>query len=299
MFLCLKLRSAKERLKNCFYERKIRSQLLITFLLFIVFTIGSALCVCLQISYASSNHAFNSASAGIYGVNVQSIQTTSKILSEAVSDSLQVFGDFALSSAILESFLLNPKQVSLKNVDFLPRQMLVSGQVYREYDFVEGCQYPKCPRDYGNLEGRSRDSESIKYGSMEHSSLQIFSNTTKAARNDSAWDRLVSSDINIQRVINSLPMFDDEFNIVYHKAVNTSVLMYVAVSLVYSNHKYVNLFHSYPGSIKNDNNFDLWNREWFYRAPINSVYVHGPYSSIFSKDHVFTISTKRENTTGK
>ena len=277
------------------YTRKIRSQLLIAFVLFILFAIGCTLCVCLKISYSTSNEAYNHASDSIDSENIQRIQTTSRILSEATADTLQVFGDYALSSAIFAFLILNPKQDSLKNQATLPSPMLVSDNIYREYNFIPGCQYPKCPRDYGPLQGRSRASKlSNTNGSMEHSSIHLFSSSAKAARNDCAWNSIVSTDSNIKRVMDALGIFDDESNIMYHRAINISSMIYISVSIKYSTGAYVNIHRSYPGVQKNSSNFDLWKRDWFAEAPVDAVHVQGPFASFFSKDPIFSISSKKE-----
>ena len=123
-------------------ELEIRSQLLIIFLLFIFIAIGSTLCVCLGIPLNASKNAIKYASDSIEKVNFENIQMTSRALSDAVLDSLQVFMDFTLSSALFESFVLNPSQASLISRYSLPSPVLVSELVYREYNFVDGCQYP-------------------------------------------------------------------------------------------------------------------------------------------------------------
>ena len=232
-------------------------------IIYILLTIGCTLIANLVASKTASKHACIYASKSIYKNNVENVQTLSKILSEAVSDSLQVFGDFALSSVLFASSILNPNLHKSPRKS-LPTSILVSEPIYREYNFVKSCQYPKCPQDYGPLAGRSRASKlSNTNGSMEHSSLHLFSSSTKAARNDSAWNRIVSSDTNAQRVINSLGIFDDEFNIMYQRAVNTSVLLYVAASLVYSNKEYTNMMLTYPGALMSNVTFDVWKRDWF------------------------------------
>ena len=48
-------------------------------------------------------------------------------------------------------------QHSNVNVDGNPSNTIYQHELsYREYEFVEGCSYPACPRDYGEFNGKSR-----------------------------------------------------------------------------------------------------------------------------------------------
>jgi hypothetical protein len=81
---------------------------------------------------------------------------------------------------------------------------------YREYNFVSDCTTSStnpCPSDYGSLQGRSRVPyvSGYNYGSMEHSSVYLYSSFAGSGiRTDATWNSAVNSNPDLTQVRLSL-----------------------------------------------------------------------------------------------
>jgi hypothetical protein len=177
-------------------KRSIKTQLLISFNIAVVLAVGFSLAICLgflnvlgEITYSLAKDSVESQTTRNAKIDAQEISATIvKKLEVVVTSGSLVSTEY--SSILLQDIYKNNSLSSLR---------LSLQPSFKEYSFADSCSYPDCPSDYGDLEGRSRLSNLS--GSIDYSSVYLYSSATKGARNDSAWNSLVSSNADIQPII--------------------------------------------------------------------------------------------------
>ena len=120
---------------------------------------------------------------------------------------------------------------------------------YRDYNFEESCTYPSCPTDYGALYGRSRfpKDSTVTKGSPKQSSVLLYSSALDfQAKNDAEWQQIEDTDPAVDAVVN-LPYQDTDFDVMYNRGPNSTVMFYLSTQLKYANMQYTASHRTFPG----------------------------------------------------
>lgn len=271
-------------------KRTIRSQLMVSFNLAVVIAVGISLAICLgfldvlgKVTYSLAENSVQSQTKNNAKIDAEEISATIvKKLDVVASSGSIVTAEYA--SILLQDVFKYNSLNSLR---------LTHELSFKEYSFVDGCSYPDCPADYGDLEGRSRLSNLS--GSMDSSSVYLYSTTSMGARNDAAWDSLVSSNSDIEKIIDSLAFLDTSWKTLYTDGPDASLFYYLSVKTPASSYSsnYNCVHRVYPGNARNDSSYNPPQRGWFRNAPTEGYYLEGPYKETFTGEHVVTLSTRR------
>jgi len=122
-------------------------------------------------------------------------------------------------------------------------------QSYRDYNFEDSCTYPSCPTDYGALYGRSRfpKNSDVTEGSTKQSSVLLYwSEGNLQAQNDAEWQQIEKTDTAVDAVVN-LPYHDTDFDVMYNRGPNSTVMFYLSTQLKYANSQYTVSHRTFPG----------------------------------------------------
>ena len=269
--------------KNSILYQLSVSLYLITFLVLSV-TVG----ICYGLLFGTGEYAYATAQSVIISNTKSNSLNLAKEIAGAIQQELTMVAESITVSGAKYSQTLLSEATST----------LASQLSYKEYNFnSSSCERPKCPSDYGDLYGNTRMPyiAGTKYGSLEHTSVYLYSSAlNKAARDDATWNTYISSDSQISEVINSLPYQDQDFETLYSKGSNSTMFFYLsAVLFSSSGSDYYAIHRTYPGLIKNESAYNPSLRPWFSKAPVDSYYMYGPYRETFTKELVVTVSSKQ------
>jgi len=121
---------------------------------------------------------------------------------------------------------------------------------YRDYNFQSSCQYPYCPKDYGPLGGRSRfpTSSHVTSGSIQHSSVFLYNKALDLhAQTDAEWQQIENTNPAVDVVVN-LPYQDTDFEVMYNRGPNSTLMFYLSTQLQYDNANDYSMSHrTFPG----------------------------------------------------
>jgi hypothetical protein len=239
---------------------------------------------------ALSKSSYSTASDGITKQTTNNAAVDSQELAAAIAEDLAIIAESVCMVTSLQSTLFIAQVHDFGGEFVLPFKTADS---FREYDFMDGCSYPDCPDDFGDLRDRSRLTN--WNGSLKHSSVYLYSNVRGALRNDSAWDDAVTDFSFIQPVIDALAYQDEPFNTLYTRGYNTSVLFYLSVAVGDESTAggYVSIHRGYPGTERNSSTYDPPHRSWFQHAPIDDYYLDGPYKETFTGKYVLNLSSRK------
>lgn len=274
----------------------LKTQLISSFLLMTVISGGITLAICLGMLYGSASTTYDNADNIIIGNTKSNSENMGNEIASAVEQQLKIIAEsVCMVSSLYASNLLTYSYVSsTRGTMFSP----VSS--FREYNFVQGCNYPNCPKDFGPIYTRSRIPylPAFQYGSIEHSSVYLYSSTAQhSLRNDSAWNTTFATHSEVKQVYDGLAYQDNDLNIMYNQGPNTTVMFYLSAQVFAANSSsssvpYYAVHRTFPGIYKNDSAYDPSRRTWFTKAPVNGFYLYGPYKETFTKQLVVTLSSK-------
>lgn len=283
-----------------FNERhSIKTQLGVAFLL--ISTIAFGICIAISLGFTSAlgTGAYSTAEDGIAKQTKSNAATASNELAITIAEELEVVAESICMVAALQSsiFIQNIRNEGGSYV--LP---LKSFESFKEYNFVSGCEYPSCPKDFGDLSHRSRFSN--WNGSIEHSSVYMYNSKAGngipagAIRNDSSWNNLLAQREFVEPIIDSMAYQDAPFEHLYNRGYNATVSFYLTVQLGDENTAdgYVSLHRVFPGTERNSTTYDPPNRTWFRHAPVDTFYMDGPYRETFTQKYIVNLSTRRSIT---
>ncbi len=199
---------------------------------------------------------------------------------------------------------------------------------YRDYNFEESCTYPSCPTDYGALYGRSRfpKDSTVTEGSIKQSSVFLYSSALDLhAQSDTEWQNIENTDTAVDAVVN-LPYQDTDFDVMYNRGPNSTVMFYLSTQLKYANSQYTVSHRTFPGKTSHhtrttvvtmiavhacmmcyhssgirkkttlQDKYDPTNRPWFINASSLSYNMYGPYVESFTGLYAVTLSTRNFTT---
>jgi len=161
---------------------------------------------------------------------------------------------------------------------------------YRDYNFEESCTYPSCPTDYGALYGRSRfpKDSTVTEGSTKQSSVLLYwSEDDLQAQSDTEWQQIENTDTAVDAVVN-LPYQDTDFDVMYNRGPNSTVMFYLSTQLQYASSKQYTVSHrTFPGMTSHHTRATVdiiiavhtYMHQAFARRPPRTIQPKGPGSS--------------------
>lgn len=272
----------------------LKTQLLTLFSLLTIISGGVTLGICLGMLYALGDSAYSSSQRIILDNAQSNAANLGNVIAEAIEQRLTVVSQsVCMVSAQYSQVLLQYSNYSTGGTLLTTQQ-----PSFREYNFVKGCNYPKCPKDFGSIYTRSR----IPYlpgflnGSIDHSSVYLYSSKDQVAlRNDTTWNNAFTKNPVLNNVLNGLSYQDIDFTTLYSQGPNSTVMFYLSSQVFPQNSiNYYSLHRTYPGILKNDTAYDPPSRPWNSQAPVGGVYFYGPYKETFTKQLVITLSSKQK-----
>jgi hypothetical protein len=268
------------------------TQVLTLFAFLTIVSGGITLGICLGMLYALETDAYTSTQDIIVHNTKANAQNVGSEIAEAVQQRLMTISQ---SISMVNSLY---GKVLLQYSDYNGQGTLYkSHNSYREYKFEQGCLFPDCPSDFGPISTRSRIPflPGFENGSMEHSSVFLYSSKIGTAlRNDSIWNDAFDHNPYLSNVLDGLAYQDVDFPILYNSGPNSTVMFYLSTQIYtdFTQSNYFSLHRTYPGILKNDLSYNPPYRPWFTNAPVNGIYVYGPYRETFTGKLVVTLSSK-------
>lgn len=271
-------------------KHSIKTQLGATFVAISVVSIGVCLAISIGFTSALSKSSYSTASDGVTKQTVTNAAVDSEELAAAVAKELATMAESVCMVTSLQSTLFIAQVHDLGGEYVLPFK---AADLFREFDFTAGCSYPSCPRDFGDLTDRSRLAN--WNGSVEHSSVYLYSSVRGSMRNDSAWEDAVNDLPFIQPVVDALAYQDAPLRTLYTRGYNTSVFFYLSVEVGDESTAggYISIHRGFPGTERNATNYDPPHRSWFLHAPVDDYYLDGPYKETFTGKYVLNLSSRK------
>jgi hypothetical protein len=268
------------------------TQVLTLFAILTIISGGITLGICLGMLYALGTDAYTSTQNIIVHNTKANALTVGNEIAEAVQQRLTTISQsITMVNSLYGKVLLQYANYNGQGTLFKPENS------YREYNFVQGCSSPKCPSDFGAIFPRSRIPflHGFENGSMDHSSVFLYSSKAGTAlRNDSTWSAAFTANPYLQNALNGLAYQDIDFPILYKEGPNSTVMFYLSTQIFtdFTQANYFSLHRTYPGILKNDSSYNPPYRSWFLNAPVDGIYVYGPYRETFTHQLVITLSSK-------
>ena len=277
-------------------RNSISRQLAVSFSFIILIVSGITLGICYGVLYATGDQAYMSAKQGIRTATDSNILTSAREIAGEINQELaSIAQSICMVSAKYSSVLMN--YATINSTTLAPQKS------YREYKFGNSsCAANACPPDYGSLRGRTRTRwiPGFQYGSMQHSSVYLYSSEKDSAlRTDESWNAAVNKYPNIERVINALAYQDRDMNVMYTAGPYSTVFFYLSAQLTnsyYPGDGYFAIHRTYPGLERNDLSYNPPARPWFQNAPEDDYYMDGPYQETFTKQLVINLSSRKTST---
>jgi hypothetical protein len=274
-------------------KTKIKHQLQISYSIIVLFSAAVTLGICSLLLIGLAKATNNSAEEKITTQTIESVVAVSVEISNSVRQQLKITSENVVLNSVLFATIL----INYSNISSVDGPLMNPVPTYRDFNFVPGCLYPKCPTDYNSF-ARSRLPKSFTSGSVTHPSIYLYSGKyQQAVRNDSFWDQVVSESPEINNVVNGLSFLDYDLRINYRgeNTENVSCSYYFTAQIENMLTATTNTVHrTFPGIIlnasitKNPTQFD-----WFKHAPINAVLLTGPYVQPSTQQQVIVMSSRK------
>lgn len=284
-------------------HHSIKTQLSVAFLSIVIVSFGVCIAIGLGFTAALGTSAYSTADDGIVKQTRTNAATDANELGASLAKDLEVVAKSVCMVASLQALILIKQIHDEAGAYVLPFSSFDS---FREYDFVPGCLYPSCPKDFGGLTDRSRLNH--MNGSIKHSSVYMYKSMESdgipagAVRNDSAWSSVLEHHSYVQPIVDSLAYQDTAFDHLYNVGYNTTVFFYLSVQVgdASSEGGYLAVHRGFPGTERNSSTYDPTSRSWFRHAPADAFYLDGPYRETFTGRYVINLSSRKtiESTTG-
>jgi hypothetical protein len=114
-------------------------------------------------------------------------------------------------------------------------------------------------------------------GSLTDSSVYLFSSQLQQSLyDDETWDNYVAQDPPVLAAINGLTYTSKDMEIIFTRGPNTTVMFYLS-TLVEGTNGQTSVHRTFPGTYKNSINYNPAERGWFKNAPVDGVFLYGPY----------------------
>ena len=273
-------------------HKSILTQLSVSFTTLLIVSASVTIGICYGLLIALSTGTYDSAESYIISSSKSNCQNLADEVAAVLDKQLSIIGNSIIkgNSLFTYNLLSYASQTNTSGA-------LEPARSYREYNFVAGCSISnyECPIDFGDMEAKSRVpyTDGFYNGSMEHTSVQLFSSSlNRAARNDTDWD-YATSDYPVRAVINSLARQDLDFSLLYEMGPTSTMFFYSSVQLKYSG-DYHSIHRTYPGFTKNASDYDAAERSWFKYAPVDYVSIYGPYKETFTGQYTITLSSAQK-----
>lgn len=274
-------------------------QVNVTLAIIIFLSTGATLAICLAFSYNLADTSYALASSSIRQNTNTNVQNAAEVIAKAIENEIRIVAtsiclkEAAYSAALISNGtkIVNSKITTiLKPVDSFP-----------EFNFVGGCQYPECPKDYGQLKRLAVS------GSMQSTSVYVmFKNGSQAEaiRTTSKYNSVFSKYGDAASLVDTVGPQDLDMKTLFNYGPSSIKMFYLATvyPISYSGSSersgipkgasYLAMHRTYPGILKESTTYDSTSRPWFQEAPINDFHVYGPYLETFTKELSLTISSR-------
>jgi hypothetical protein len=277
-------------------KTKIKYQLQTSYSIIVCLSAFVTLGICYLLLFALYNSTNHGAGPKITTQTVESVVAVSVEISNSINQQLAMISDNIVLNTVLMSTIL----INYSNMSSVNGPLLNPIPTYRDYNFVPGCQFPKCPSDYYSPSSNVRLPRGYVNGSLSHPSIVLFSDRHKqAVRNDSFWDQVVTESPEINNVVNGLAIQDHDMRLNYRaeNTENASCMYYLTARIENMLTATTNIVHRiFPGILVDADIVDSYNptqKEWFQQAPINALYLTGPYLLSMTNTQVIILSSKK------
>ena len=292
----------------------IKWQMLESFAVLLILSIGLTYLICLSSMYALGSSTFAFGSSAVMTLVNDDLTAIANSVGLTVNKTLSIISEsIVMSSAVYSYSLVNYNSLVMETQDS-----------YKEYNFLNlgSCSPPltsapeNVPSDFDELStmsgSRFPSIAGFECGSLEHSSVYLAArtSTTQIDREASstAWNALLAGDSRIQKVIDLLAIQDYDLKESYSKGPSETVMFYNSAILCPGGgdacdntaSTYTAIHRTYPGIYKAlpsgvSDTYDPPGRSWFKKAPRSGVYLYGPYKESFTGQFVLTISSRSQS----
>ena len=147
------------------------------------------------------------------------------------------------------------------------------------------------------IAGRSRIPKDIRgfiNGSILHTSLYLYSSARKTSiRDDKGWANITEEYPIVKTVVNSLAYHDQDFELMYTRGPNTTIMFQLSAKVDLPSGQYVAVHRTYPGLLRNSTTYNPPKRPWFIKAKENTYGVTSPFIGFFIKSPLIGLSSKK------
>lgn len=185
-----------------------------------------------------------------------------------------------------------------------PHPTLLKAQPsFADWGFMPGCSRGVapggCPPDFGDLDSRSRVPGTGFSGSVNRSSLYIYSSLTNSGgRTPTDWTTAMTN-ADVDRSIRVTAVMDADLQNSYYQGPKSTLMIYTAASVPSTPESMgYSWRRTFPGfSLQGlpdiQKPYNPASRGWFAHAAEGSLSMEGPYKETFTKLFVITLSAKR------
>jgi hypothetical protein len=275
-------------------KTSIKNQLFSSYTIMSLISVGITLAICVGLMKSLGNSAYDIASTRVSVETVESVVAVSVEISSQIGQQLRIVSDTITMTQALYSSIL----IGYSNISSVQGTLLRPQSSFHDFNFAPGCQYPQCPVDYGYML-RSRLPSSLSNGSMQHTSVYLYSDFyQQAVRNDSMWDKVVEESPEVTKIVNALPYQDLDLMTLYTRGVNMSSMYYQTSRVENFDSGRVNVIHrTFPGIALDDEKYgDPSQQDWFQKAPDNAAYLMGPLKEPFTGQLSIILSSRKSVT---
>ena len=135
-------------------------------------------------------------------------------------------------------------------------------------------------------------------GSLLHTSVYLYSSAgNKGIRDDKSWANITEEYPIVRTVINSLARQDQDFEQMYTRGPNTTIMLQLTAQIDVPSGQYVAVHRTFPGLLRNSPYsgvvYNPPKRPWFKAAKENIYGVTRPYMGFFYKGPLLTLASKK------
>ena len=221
-----------------FNERNsIKTQLLVSLTTVAFVSAAIALGFCIGMTILLGDSAYQTANNGVTYQSQANANTNAEQIGSIISQKLSALGSsISMVNGMYSSVLLDHYGI------------FYSQPVYKEYNFIPGCQSPNA--------------------------------TGNSVKNDSEWNALYNNNFDVKNAVDTLVIQDKDFELMYSIGPNTSVLMYSSIQIMTNTwdpsigeYDYISVHRTYQGFKKNSTTYNPPTRSWFTQAPESKCFV--------------------------
>ena len=250
-----------------------KAQLLLWFNLTIVVGLGLTIGICLGLCISFGQSLIDFVTKYSLNLSARSALLAARFLSSIIYSEIRLMTIcLSWSATLYTSGLLKSNLVRTGNNTGYHSSnwstIIQKQAIFRDYNFVNNCQYPLCPHDFG-FQKLYRFQNSPKY-----SSFYLYSESSNVVTDDSHWDQLITKYPMIEAIINSMSILQEDFYLsrIIRKEFDA---IFLTVKVQFDD-DYVVIHMTNPGMKLSPSFGDPSSYAWFTEAPTYQYYLEGP-----------------------